>query len=62
MPYWIRGRDSQTGKPTDPFFSDSDDEAAARAEATTQGMVVESVAACDVAPLFGEPQFPTVGI
>jgi len=43
MPYWIRGRDNQTGKPTDPFFSDSDDEAAARAEATTQGMVVESV-------------------
>ena len=43
MAYWIRGRDSQTGEPTDAFFSEADNEDAARAQATAQGMVVESV-------------------
>ena len=41
MPYWIRGRDSQTGGPTAPFFSAADNEAAARTEAISPGMVVE---------------------
>lgn len=43
MPFWVNGRDSQTGQATDPFFSEAGSEEAAREEATAQGMIVESV-------------------
>jgi len=43
MPFWVYGRDARSGQRTDPFFSDAADEATARAEASAQGMIVESV-------------------
>jgi hypothetical protein len=43
MPFWVYGRDSETGQPTDPLFSEEASVEAARAEATAQGMIVESV-------------------
>ena len=43
MPFWIYGRDGETGQPTDPFFSDSRDESAARREAEALGIQIESV-------------------
>jgi hypothetical protein len=43
MAFWVYGRDSQTGAKTDPLYSEAASEEAARAEATAQGMVVESV-------------------
>ena len=45
MPFWLYGRDSITGQPTDPFFSAAATEEAARSEATAQGMLVDSVEA-----------------
>ena len=43
MAFWVYGRDSQTGTRTDPLFSEAATEETARAEATAQGMIVESV-------------------
>ena len=43
MAFWVYGRDSQTGTRTDPLFSEAATEESARAEATAQGMIVESV-------------------
>jgi hypothetical protein len=43
MPFWVYGRDSETDQPTDPMFSQADTEDAARAEATSQGLIVERV-------------------
>jgi hypothetical protein len=43
MAFWVYGRDSQTGARTDPLFCEAATEESARAEATAQGMVVESV-------------------
>ncbi len=43
MPYWIRGRDSQTGEPTTPFFRETDNESAAQVEAITRGMIVDFI-------------------
>jgi hypothetical protein len=40
--FWVYGRDSKTGKPAE-FFSDADTEDAARAEAGTQGIIVDRV-------------------
>src|SRR5262245_33753287 len=39
----VYGRDAQSGEHTDPFFTEAATEAAARAEAAAQGMIVESV-------------------
>src|SRR5262245_56535541 len=43
MPFWVYGRDRETGKPTEPLFSDATSDTAARAEATEQGMIVERI-------------------
>ena len=43
MPYWIYGRDDQTGETTRPYYSDSNDETIARALAEEQGLIVDSI-------------------
>ena len=43
MGFWVHGRDSDSGKPTEPFFSDADSEDAAREQAAAQGIIVESI-------------------
>ncbi len=43
MAFVIHGRDPRTGEKSDPFFSNATTEELARAEATTQGMVVDLV-------------------
>jgi hypothetical protein len=43
MPYWIHGRDSESNEIVSPFFSAATSEEEARAQATSQGMVVERV-------------------
>ncbi len=42
MPYWIYGRDRETDTSADPFFSESDNDSAARFEPENQGARVES--------------------
>ncbi len=43
MPFWVHGRDSESGEETDPFFSVAATEADARAQAEAQGILVEDV-------------------
>ena len=42
MPFWVYGRDSDTGE-TAQFLSEAATEQAARAEAGEQGIIVDSV-------------------
>ena len=56
MPYWIHGRDAETGEPTEPMFSEAQSEEAARAEATAQGMIVEWVKPHVEEETTGEPR------
>lgn len=59
MPYWVHGRDNESGEPTDPFFTDAEDETVARAEATAQGIIVETVEPF-VGEVAGNVPFPDV--
>jgi hypothetical protein len=43
MPYWVYGSDSESGQPAQPFFTDADNQDAAREQAAAQGIVVESI-------------------
>jgi len=44
MPFWVYGRDRESGEPTE-FFSDAANEAEARSQASEQGIVVERIEA-----------------
>jgi hypothetical protein len=56
MPYWIRGRDRETGRALEPFPSDAPSEMAARVDAIASGIIVESITAVDAPP--GERPMP----
>jgi hypothetical protein len=43
MAYWVYGRDAASGKPRDPLFIEADSADSARAQAASEGMVVEEV-------------------
>jgi hypothetical protein len=43
MSYWVYGKDSATGQPSEPFFCDAESEEAARQQASAEGIVVEEV-------------------
>jgi hypothetical protein len=43
MAYWVYGRDAETGELVAPLLSDEPDETGARAQAASQGMLVEAV-------------------
>jgi hypothetical protein len=47
MPYWVYGRDSQTGERRDPLFIETDDEVEARTVAAEAGMAIDEVEAID---------------
>jgi len=50
MPYWIRGRDRETGRVLEPFPSDAPSEMSARVDAIASGIIVESITAVDAPP------------
>jgi ATP-dependent Clp protease ATP-binding subunit ClpA len=43
MSFWVHGRDSRSGQPIDAFFSKTDHEEEARAEAVARGFVVDGI-------------------
>ena len=43
MPYWVYGRDSSTGQPSEPFFCDAESEEDARKQANAAGISSEEV-------------------
>ena len=56
MPYWVHGRDAETGELIEPMFSEAESEEAARAEATARGMIVERVEPHVERETTGEPR------